>query len=958
MITEENLPWPTGTGRLRVADLQVDLRYRQVITPEQTVELPQRVFDVLLILLSQPHALHSRTALLDRVWAGVVVEDANLSQSIWTLRKALGPTRKHWIRTVAKGGYVFQPPGPVMAVPVEPLPTADVAPEREPPVSVDGAISPRRFRPGGWAAATAAGIVLLVGLLGLTRLGGPVSQPLEPIVPVAVALIEVGNREDTDARWPATMLHAWLEWKLTAMPEVMLLTEAHLAADTADVSPQVVLLSAGKSADKPGERFVRARFDAPGGSRQLERRGTAARMPELIDELSRQVLTELAPARRDDPWPALQIDEPAARAYAKAYRAYAARDMATAATELAALVQQAPGFGLAHLQLAMAQARLGQARTAQEHMTQAGSLLKPVAADVAQVLDATALSVDPRRARETARAFAELSAQHPQRISFRLEQAWNEMRSGDPDGALLTLAGTDWNRQPLGIRVHWLLTRAAIEGARPNSEGVREHAEAAAALARAAGTGWERELAAATLLLAQVDTFQLGPDAGLEGFEEAARLFSAAGAEIDAMLARVAGELTLPPSGRSAQLDRLLAHARAGGYRSMEVQLLRRAAFQQRSAGNLTEYRQRLEDALAIAESAGDPTEQQALRVDLLSEDLFLGRFERANERIRRIRAGTVNGDTAAWLDQFEGFLLSARGNYPAAIQALDQTIDRLEREGKPSLPADTLARLACDRTELMLSQGQLHDARVQRDLCASTGQPHLHDYAIALGASIDLMAGDAGTALPALHLRAEAIQAMPHAPDRWHAALSTAYLLTRAGDLDGAAALFNSTHAALQDTGYQWLIADAEVGLAETTTAKGRWAEATRWADSARERLPAAAWQQFHRLDQVGILGALADGDADEAQSRLLASDKRAHEVGNVAAQLELHSLMGALAPYFRPDDRGCDATARQTLVARTGMRGATLDWMRRALPAPGRQVAMADAGAGAGRIMGRDGP
>src|SRR5690606_8433369 len=155
----------------------------------------------------------------------------------------------------------------------------------------------------------------------------------------------------------------------------------------------------------------------------------------------------------------------------------------------------------------------------------------------------------------------------------------------------------------------------------------------------------------------------------------------------------------------------------------------------------------------------------------------------------------------------------------------------------------------------------------------------HLHDYAIALGASIDLMAGDAGTALPALHRRAEAIQAMPHAPDRWHAALSTAYLLTRAGDLDGAAALFNSTHAALQDTGYQWLIADAEVGLAEITTAKGRWAEAPRWADSARERLPAAAWQQFHRLDQVGILGALADGAADEAQSRLLASDKRAHE-------------------------------------------------------------------------------
>lgn len=961
---EENLPWPTGTGMLRVADLQVDLRYRQVITPEQTVELPQRVFDVLLILLCQPHVLHSRTVLLERVWAGVVVEDANLSQSIWTLRRALGPARKHWIHTVAKGGYVFEPPGPVAAMPTGyPGAETDVAPASGTIVTNPaGSGSPpragdphRRIQPGWLAAIGAIAVILLVGLLSLSRPGGP-PEPLEPLTPVSVALIEVGNREDTDARWPATMLHAWLEWKLTAMPEVMLLTEAHLAADTADSSPQVVLLSAGKSADKPDERFVRARFDAPGGNRQLELRGSATRMPQLIDDLSRQVLAELVPARREDPWPTLQIDEPTVRAYASAYRAYAARDMASAATELAALIQQAPRFGLAHLQLAMAQARLGQARAAQEHMEQAGQLLTPVAADVARVLEATALSVDPRRARETANAFADLSAQYPQRISFRLEQAWNEMRSGDPDDALATLAGTDWNRQPLGIRVHWLLTLAAIEGVRLNSEGVRQHAEDAAELARAAGTGWERELAEATLLQAQVDAFQLGPEAGLEGFEEAARLFSAAGVEIDAMFARVSGELTQPPQGRSAQLDSLLAHARAGGYRNIEVQLLRRAAFQQRSAGNLVEYRKRLEDALAIAESAGDPTEQRALHVDLLSEDLLLGRFERANERIRLIRSDPPKGDAATWLDQFEGFLLSASGDYPAAMQALDQTIDRLDREGRQPLPGDTLARLACDRTGLMLSQGQLHEARAQRDLCASTEQAYLRDYAITLGATIDLMAGDTGTALPALHRRVEAIQTMPHAPDRWHAALSTAYLLSRAGDLDSAAALFNRSHAALQDTGYQWLLADAEVGLAEIATAQGRWAEATRWAEHARERLPAAAWQQFHRIDQVGILVAFASGAHDEAQSRLLASDARAHQVGDVTAQLELHSLLGALTPYFRPDDRGCDANARKALVATTGMRGANLDWMRRALPASEQRVAMASHETG--RIMGRDSP
>ena len=108
--------WPAGTRRLQVHDVQIDLRYRRVIRPDQEAELPQRMFELLLVFLAEPQVLHSRADLFARVWPGVIVEDANLSQSIWMLRKALGESRKHWIRTVAKSGYVFEPPGPVEAV--------------------------------------------------------------------------------------------------------------------------------------------------------------------------------------------------------------------------------------------------------------------------------------------------------------------------------------------------------------------------------------------------------------------------------------------------------------------------------------------------------------------------------------------------------------------------------------------------------------------------------------------------------------------------------------------------------------------------------------------------------------------------------------------------------------------------------------------------------------------------
>ena len=107
------MPPVTEAQMLSVGDVHIDLRYRRVMRPDGHSELPQRMFDLLQVFLAEPGVLHTRDALFERVWPGVVVEDSNLSQSVWMLRKALGESRKHWIRTVSKRGYVFEPPGPV-----------------------------------------------------------------------------------------------------------------------------------------------------------------------------------------------------------------------------------------------------------------------------------------------------------------------------------------------------------------------------------------------------------------------------------------------------------------------------------------------------------------------------------------------------------------------------------------------------------------------------------------------------------------------------------------------------------------------------------------------------------------------------------------------------------------------------------------------------------------------------
>src|SRR5690606_3529074 len=76
-------------------------------------------------------------------------------------------------------------------------------------------------------------------------------------------------------------------------------------------------------------------------------------------------------------------------------------------------------------------------------------------------------------------------------------------------------------------------------------------------------------------------------------------------------------------------------------------------------------------------------------------------------------------------------------------------------------------------------------------------------------------------------------------------------------------------------------------------------------------------------RLEQVGIVAALARGEQEQALSRLADLDRRAHRHGDAIVQLQVHSLMsaGVSGP--------CDPEVRATLVASTGLRGANLDWL-----------------------------
>ncbi|WP_156993507.1 winged helix-turn-helix domain-containing protein [Terriglobus sp. TAA 43] len=73
----------------------------------EIIDMPQRQREALSLLLKAEGKTVSRDEFLDTVWKGVVVEEHNLTQTIFMLRKALGklPNGREYIETVPKKGY-------------------------------------------------------------------------------------------------------------------------------------------------------------------------------------------------------------------------------------------------------------------------------------------------------------------------------------------------------------------------------------------------------------------------------------------------------------------------------------------------------------------------------------------------------------------------------------------------------------------------------------------------------------------------------------------------------------------------------------------------------------------------------------------------------------------------------------------------------------------------------------
>src|SRR5262245_37406145 len=97
------------TPRYEFGPFQLDPSNRVLLREGETISLTPKATDLLLILVANAGEILKKDELLKVIWPNTFVEESNLTQNIFTLRKVLGDRRvdPRYIETVPRRGYRF-----------------------------------------------------------------------------------------------------------------------------------------------------------------------------------------------------------------------------------------------------------------------------------------------------------------------------------------------------------------------------------------------------------------------------------------------------------------------------------------------------------------------------------------------------------------------------------------------------------------------------------------------------------------------------------------------------------------------------------------------------------------------------------------------------------------------------------------------------------------------------------
>lgn len=906
---------PPTSGWYVVGDLAIDLRGRTVRRPDGIVELTPRNFDLLCLLLHEPDTVHSRESLFERVWGTTCLEDGNLSQAVSVLRKTLGESRKDWIRTVAKRGYVFAPPSsaqwhadwPQTASVDAPAPSSRglSAASAQSPAALRARILPRLA-------------MSLVAALALVTPGAHVRPATTAVRAqaghaqtraigiVVIAAPRPGATAET--RVATRMLGEWLRWKLGWLPAVSLVDDAQAVADPG--LPTYVLDVA--IVDDPAHRgrrladiALRPAIANAGEARTafrdtLAMAGGEDRLMANVDAASRHAMSRLFPLRDGERWPALALDLPRAERYLAAVDAERAHDPVRAEALLTGVVREAPTFAPALWRLATRRGALHREREAAQLAQRVAALSDALPRDARRLLAASADALSTARAERAAAAFAALHRANPARIDFLLAQAEALQRALRPEAAMRLLVGPQWDHQPLDVRIRQRLARADTAFTLGSYDIARESAGDAIALIAQTDGGWRHELGAAQLVRARAwhQQFRNQPaDASM--YLAAERTFREAGLALDAELAAFHRAYMVDDDDAAAKLFApLLSAANANGDTRLALQLMRMMTQIHDADGRTAESSALRLRAYRLAERSGERIMRDMLGTDLLDAAVDDGDARTAALYLERLRDNRLWAKYRSRIARAESNLDMMQGRYRDALAVLDRFLAEARHNDELAAAQVEIAKIACLRMDALIALGEVSLARAQVPACRDIGSGSVPIWATMGRADIARIEGDTGTARELADEAERLIADRSRSQDAsgWWASLAAMRL--RLSQPDAAERSLRAAGGQPGEPPADALKADLEATFAELAAVRGDWSACSAHGAAARALASSPDWSLDSRLQLLEGAHLQAQGRIREARSRLETLAARADRLGDLEIARAAEALLALRDP------------------------------------------------------------
>ena len=110
-FSQFNIPMAVGSknGVFQFDNFKLDAANLMLYRDDAEVSLPPKVVKTLAVLVQNGGEIISKDDLIEQVWTDTIVEEANLTQHLYLLRRTLGnrPDGQQYIETLRRRGYRF-----------------------------------------------------------------------------------------------------------------------------------------------------------------------------------------------------------------------------------------------------------------------------------------------------------------------------------------------------------------------------------------------------------------------------------------------------------------------------------------------------------------------------------------------------------------------------------------------------------------------------------------------------------------------------------------------------------------------------------------------------------------------------------------------------------------------------------------------------------------------------------